>query len=104
MSYHGMSPRNSFKIIKNTLVDMSAFNVLKLSGALAFFTIFSLPGLLIIVIWVSDLFYSRPMVEGAVYGQIEGFVGHAAAVDRSEERRVGKECTSVCRSRWSPYH
>ena len=27
-----------------------------------------------------------------------------AAVGRSEERRVGKECTSVCRSRWSPYH
>ena len=24
--------------------------------------------------------------------------------DRSEERRVGKECQSVCRSRWSPYH
>ena len=23
---------------------------------------------------------------------------------RSEERRVGKECTSLCRSRWSPYH
>ena len=26
------------------------------------------------------------------------------AVFRSEERRVGKECTSWCRSRWSPYH
>ena len=24
--------------------------------------------------------------------------------NRSEERRVGKECTSWCRSRWSPYH
>ena len=24
--------------------------------------------------------------------------------ERSEERRVGKECQSVCRSRWSPYH
>ena len=24
--------------------------------------------------------------------------------DRSEERRVGKECASMCRSRWSPYH
>ena len=24
--------------------------------------------------------------------------------DRSEERRVGKECSSPCRSRWSPYH
>src|SRR3546814_8465974 len=26
------------------------------------------------------------------------------AVQRSEERRVGKECVSTCRSRWSPYH
>ena len=26
------------------------------------------------------------------------------ASDRSEERRVGKECLTQCRSRWSPYH
>ena len=25
-------------------------------------------------------------------------------IDRSEERRVGKECLRLCRSRWSPYH
>src|SRR3546814_18551080 len=25
-------------------------------------------------------------------------------LNRSEERRVGKECVSTCRSRWSPYH
>src|SRR3546814_19966979 len=38
--------------------------------------------------------------------------GHLEALDaagdlhapRSEERRVGKECDSTCRSRWSPYH
>src|SRR3546814_21121644 len=39
--------------------------------------------------------------------------GHGDAADpalveeggnRSEERRVGKECVSTCRSRWSPYH
>src|SRR3546814_11775260 len=28
----------------------------------------------------------------------------ATAYFRSEERRVGKECVSTCRSRWSPYH
>src|SRR3546814_4111042 len=28
----------------------------------------------------------------------------AAHAGRSEERRVGKECVSTCRSRWSPYH
>src|SRR3546814_19973975 len=31
----------------------------------------------------------------------EGFAGD---VNRSEERRVGKECVSTCRSRWSPNH
>ena len=33
-----------------------------------------------------------------------GDVAEEVSVDRSEERRVGKECTSWCRSRWSPYH
>src|SRR3546814_1022480 len=32
-------------------------------------------------------------------------VGRASRLHRrSEERRVGKECVSTCRSRWSPYH
>src|SRR3546814_4682349 len=30
--------------------------------------------------------------------------GKVVTVQRSEERRVGKECVSTCRSRWSPYH
>src|SRR3546814_5617463 len=35
----------------------------------------------------------------------EGKVTYAAvAKARSEERRVGKECVSTCRYRWSPYH
>src|SRR3546814_19802933 len=34
------------------------------------------------------------------------FIGrqYETTVGRSEERRVGKECVSTCRSRWSPYH
>ena len=41
---------------------------------------------------------------------VSGFQVHFGATgvmtpgDRSEERRVGKECYSPCRSRWSPYH
>src|SRR3546814_11616617 len=30
--------------------------------------------------------------------------GPLTSLPRSEERRVGKECVSTCRSRWSPYH
>src|SRR3546814_5164613 len=33
-----------------------------------------------------------------------GSFGAQYARARSEERRVGKECVSTCRSRWSPYH
>ena len=32
------------------------------------------------------------------------YIVHEEYRARSEERRVGKECTSWCRSRWSPYH
>ena len=31
-------------------------------------------------------------------------LSQAKAAVRSEERRVGKECCALCRSRWSPYH
>ena len=31
-------------------------------------------------------------------------LGTIAGLARSEERRVGKECSVTCRSRWSPYH
>src|SRR3546814_4228749 len=41
--------------------------------------------------------------EGAGGGGLGWAVGGWAA-GRSEERRVGKECVSTCRSRWSPYH
>src|SRR3546814_956979 len=37
----------------------------------------------------------------------DGIVLERTAIDgmrRSEERRVGKECVSTCRSRWAPYH
>ena len=35
------------------------------------------------------------------YDQVKANTG---GKNRSEERRVGKECASMCRSRWSPYH
>src|SRR3546814_5846399 len=48
---------------------------------------------------------------GAARGALRAFLAaeqarasRSRAVARSEERRVGKECVSTCRSRWSPYH
>src|SRR3546814_15899117 len=39
------------------------------------------------------------------FDSVRGLVSAGVATDRrSEERRVGKECVSTCRFRWSPYH
>src|SRR3546814_13658808 len=49
-----------------------------------------------------------PEMTAILGNQVEGgfaTTGEAGTyVKRSEERRVGKECVSTCRSRWSPYH
>src|SRR3546814_8474615 len=48
---------------------------------------------------LGDAFSARYLAEA-----LEGRSAPIKALLRSEERRVGKECVSTCRSRWSPYH
>ena len=43
------------------------------------------------------------VVSASFGGLLVGWAGWGLAT-RSEERRVGKECHTTCRSRWSPYH
>src|SRR3546814_16340234 len=45
---------------------------------------------------------ASPSVSDAIYGA--GYGSGSRVYERSEERRVGKECVSPCRYRWSPYH
>src|SRR3546814_9814271 len=44
-----------------------------------------------------------PAQRAAQQGKLRHGAGFGLQL-RSEERRVGKECVSTCRSRWSPYH
>src|SRR3546814_10882620 len=41
---------------------------------------------------------------GSAQGKPTTDLKRRSSIARSEERRVGKECVSTCRSRWSPYH
>jgi len=79
--------KNIWKITAQTFIDFFNNRVLKLSAALAYYTIFSLPGLIIIIIWFSDIFYGRDAIEGTVYHQIEVFVGRDAALEIQETIR-----------------
>src|SRR3546814_13500972 len=54
---------------------------------------------------ISERRHRTPQAIGFIGGEFGGDDGkfHRLFL-RSEERRVGKECVSTCRSRWSPYH
>src|SRR3546814_16046338 len=49
---------------------------------------------------------ARQIDAGGLAGTVEKSLKRwfSGLAGRSEERRVGKECISTCRSRWSPYH
>src|SRR3546814_15855718 len=82
-----------------SLVSATALTIPVLAPALV--PVFGVPGELVGV-------YVALLYVGAMFGSLSagGWITRFGAirVSRSEERRVGKEWVSSCRSRWSPYH
>ena len=83
-----MPEKFSFKgfieIFKNSFTGFSDDKVTKLSGSLAYYTVFSMGPLLIVIISLCGLFLGREAVEGKIYGQLSGFVGADTAVQLQE--------------------
>jgi membrane protein len=71
-------------LLKNTFLEFNDDNAIKLSAALAYYTIFALPPLLIIVITICGVFFGEEAVTGELYGQINGLVGNGAATQIQE--------------------
>ncbi len=65
--------------LKTVFSEFADDKALKLSAALSYYTIFSIAPLLIIVISFAGFFYGREAIEGAVYSQLNGFVGSESA-------------------------
>jgi membrane protein len=75
-----LTPKNLWRLVKEAASGFDDDKVLKLSGSLAYFTVFSIGPMIIIVIFLADLFFSREAIEGNIYGQIKGLVGPDAAI------------------------
>ncbi|MBO9729147.1 MAG: YihY/virulence factor BrkB family protein [Chitinophaga sp.] len=69
-----------WQILKQSGSEFIDDKVLKLSAALAYYTIFSVAPMLIIIIFFCDLFLGKDAIEGNIYGQISGLVGSSAAL------------------------
>jgi len=71
-------------VLKETYKGYMDDKGLKLSAALSYYTIFSLPPLLIIIISLSGIFFGADTVKNQIFGQINGLVGNGAALQMQE--------------------
>lgn len=85
-------------IFTQSVIDFFENRAFKLSAALAFYTVFSLPAMIIVIISVSDIFYGREAIEGSLYNQISNFVGVEAAL---EIQRIIKAAALSSNSRFA---
>ncbi len=69
-----------WKVLKDSFTGFVDDRVVKLSAALAYYTLFSMAPLLIVIIFVTSIFYGRANTEESIYNQIEGFVGADTAL------------------------
>lgn len=79
-----MAKKISFKgiwtVLKNSFSGFSNDNVTKLSASLAYYTMFSMGPLLVMIIALCGIFLGRDAIEGKVYEQLQGFLGHDTAL------------------------
>jgi membrane protein len=71
-------------LLKETFSEFIADNGMKLSAALSYYTFFSLPPFLIIIISLCGFFFGPEAVRGEIFGQINGLVGKNAALQIQE--------------------
>ncbi|WP_026705085.1 YihY/virulence factor BrkB family protein [Flavobacterium soli] len=74
----------SWGLLKATFKEFDEDNAIKLSASLSYYTIFSLPPLSIIILYICGIFFGKEAVNGQFFGQINGLVGNDAATQIQE--------------------
>ena len=77
MKWHA---KNLFPIIKESLSDFIDNKSFRMSAALAYYTIFSIAPMLIVIISLLDIFYGKNAIEGTIFQHIQSFIGADAAL------------------------
>ncbi len=73
-----------FQVVKQAGAAFAKDKVTKLSASLAYYTIFSLGPMLIVIIFLSNLIWHKDAIEGQVFGQIRSLVGDSTALQIQE--------------------
>ncbi len=79
-----VTPKGIWEVLKNCFTGFSNDKVPKLSASLAYYTVFSLGPLLIVILFLCSIFFGREAVEGTIFSQIQSFVGEDGALQIQE--------------------
>jgi membrane protein len=79
-----ITAKGIWAILKESFTGFSDDKVTKLSGSLAYYTVFSMGPLLVMIISLCGLFLGREAVEGQIYATLQGFVGKDTAAQLEE--------------------
>lgn len=71
--------RQYMSLLKKTFEEFSNDRALKLGASLSYYTIFSMPPLLVIIISITGFFYGMEAVKGEIFGQIRALIGDESA-------------------------
>jgi len=81
---HQVTAKNIWHLLKQTGAGFMRDKVPKLSASLAYYTIFSLGPMLIVIIFLSNLIWQQEAVEGRIFAQIKNLVGEDVAFQIQE--------------------
>ena len=73
-----------WEVLKNSFAGFSDHKVTKLSGSLAYYTVFSMAPLLVVIISLCGIFLGQEAAQGQIYGQLAGFMGKETALQLQE--------------------
>ncbi len=76
--------KKNIGLLKQTFIEFSNDNVLKLSAALSYYTVFSIAPMMFLIISFAGAFYGQDAVQGRLFGQLKLLVGSNAAVQIQE--------------------
>ncbi len=79
-----LSFKGVWLILKETINDFTSCRITRMSAALAYYTVFSIAPMLILIISLAAVFYGRNAIEGSIYNEIKSFVGSDAALQIQE--------------------
>ncbi|MBC7494498.1 MAG: YihY/virulence factor BrkB family protein, partial [Flavobacterium sp.] len=76
--------KSAYCVLKNTFIAFIDDRGLKLSASLAYYTLFSLAPLLLLVISLAGFFFGRDAIQGQIFSEINGLIGNTAAAQIQE--------------------